>query len=88
MTRVRVYVDDAGGARVGPAIFDQPRTLQLGVDVVATGLDKYGTVGPRLGVMAGEKRWCRVFGAGLRDGPGGTAIPLSSSGPLTGGVND
>jgi len=37
---VPVYVDDAGGARVGPAIFDQPRTLQLGVDVVATGLDK------------------------------------------------
>ena len=50
-----VYVDDAGWARVGPALFDQPRTLQLGVDVVATGLDKYGTVGPRLGVMAGEK---------------------------------
>lgn len=50
-----VYVDDAGGARVGPAVFDQPRTLQLGVDLVATGLDKYGTVGPRLGVMAGEK---------------------------------
>ena len=50
-----VYVDDAGGARVGPALFDQPRTLELGVDVVATGLDKYGTVGPRLGVMAGEK---------------------------------
>src|SRR5437870_9976569 len=23
-----VYVDDAGGARVGPAVFDQPRTLQ------------------------------------------------------------
>ena len=52
---VRVYVDDAGGARVGPAIFDQPRTLPFGVDVVATGLDKYGTVGPRLGVMAGDK---------------------------------
>lgn len=52
---VPVYVDDAGGARVGPAIFDQPRTLQLGVDLVATGLDKYGTVGPRLGVMAGDK---------------------------------
>jgi L-seryl-tRNA(Ser) seleniumtransferase len=51
---VPVYVDDAGGARVGPAVFDQPRTLQLGVDLVATGLDKYGTVGPRLGVMAGE----------------------------------
>jgi L-seryl-tRNA(Ser) seleniumtransferase len=52
---VPVYVDDAGGARVGPAMFDQPRTLELGVDVVATGLDKYGTVGPRLGVMAGDK---------------------------------
>jgi L-seryl-tRNA(Ser) seleniumtransferase len=52
---VPVYVDDAGGARVGPAVFDQPRTLQLGVDLVATGLDKYGTIGPRLGVMAGER---------------------------------
>ncbi len=50
-----VYVDDAGGARVGPALFDQPKTLQFGADVVATGLDKYGTAGPRLGVMAGEK---------------------------------
>jgi L-seryl-tRNA(Ser) seleniumtransferase len=51
---IPVYVDDAGGARVGPALFDQPRSLELGVDVVATGLDKYGTVGPRLGVLAGE----------------------------------
>ena len=51
---VPVYVDDAGGARVGPAMFDQPRTLQLGVDLVSTGLDKYATAGPRLGVMAGE----------------------------------
>src|SRR3984957_14601085 len=38
-----VYVDDAGGARVGPAAFDQPKTLELGVDIGATGLDKYGT---------------------------------------------
>jgi L-seryl-tRNA(Ser) seleniumtransferase len=50
-----VYVDDAGGARVGPAIFGQPRLLDLGVDVGATGMDKYGTVGPRLGLMGGEK---------------------------------
>ncbi|MGH7265816.1 MAG: hypothetical protein ACREMB_13345 [Candidatus Rokuibacteriota bacterium] len=49
-----VYVDDAGGARVGPAIFGQPRLLELGVDVGATGMDKYGTVGPRLGLMGGE----------------------------------
>jgi len=50
----KVYADDAGGARVGPAIFDQPRTLEFGVDVGATGMDKYGTVGPRLGLLAGE----------------------------------
>jgi L-seryl-tRNA(Ser) seleniumtransferase len=50
-----VYVDDAGGARVGPAAFGQPRMLELGVDLGATGLDKYGTVGPRFGLMAGKK---------------------------------
>jgi L-seryl-tRNA(Ser) seleniumtransferase len=49
-----VYVDDAGGARVGPAVFDQPKMLELGVDVGATGLDKYGTQGPRLGLLAGR----------------------------------
>jgi L-seryl-tRNA(Ser) seleniumtransferase len=49
-----VYIDDAGGARVGPAGFGQPRMLELGVDVGATGLDKYGTVGPRLGLLAGR----------------------------------
>jgi L-seryl-tRNA(Ser) seleniumtransferase len=50
-------VDDAGGARVGPAIFDQPRTLQLGVDIGVTGLDKYGTAGPRLGLLAGKSEF-------------------------------
>jgi L-seryl-tRNA(Ser) seleniumtransferase len=50
----RVYVDDAGGARVGPAVFGQPKTLELGADLGATGLDKYGTVGPRLGLLAGD----------------------------------
>jgi L-seryl-tRNA(Ser) seleniumtransferase len=49
-----VFVDDAGGARVGPAIFGQPKTLELGADVGATGLDKYGTSGPRLGLLAGR----------------------------------
>jgi L-seryl-tRNA(Ser) seleniumtransferase len=49
-----VYVDDAGGARVGPAGFEQPRMLELGVDLGATGLDKYGTIGPRLGLLAGR----------------------------------
>ena len=50
----RVYVDDAGGARVGPAVFGQPKTLELGADLGATGLDKYGTTGPRLGLRAGD----------------------------------
>ena len=50
-----VYVDDAGGARVGPAGFEQPRTLELGVDIGATGLDKYGTKGPRFGLLAGRQ---------------------------------
>jgi L-seryl-tRNA(Ser) seleniumtransferase len=50
-----VYIDDAGGARVGPAAFDQPRTLELGADLGATGLDKYGTKGPRFGLLAGRK---------------------------------
>ena len=71
---IPVYVDDAGGARVGPGLFDQPHALELGVDVVATGLDKYGTVGPRLGVLAGEKSLisrirARAFEMGLEARP-------------------
>lgn len=50
-----IFVDDAGGARVGPAALGQPKTLKLGADVGATGLDKYGTVGPRLGVLVGRR---------------------------------
>lgn len=69
-----VYVDDAGGARVGPAVFAQPKMLELGVDVGATGLDKYGTVGPRLGLLAGEKSLvarirARAFEFGLEARP-------------------
>jgi len=52
---IPILVDDAGGARVAPAVFGQPRSLQLGVDVATTGLDKYGTVGPRLGLMGARK---------------------------------
>ena len=51
----KVVVDDAGGARVGPAIFNQPKMLELGVDVGSTGLDKYGTVGPRIGLLGGTR---------------------------------
>lgn len=51
----QVLVDDAGGARVGPAVFGQPKSLELGVAAASTGLDKYGTVGPRLGLLGGDK---------------------------------
>ena len=50
-----IFADDAGGARVGPAVLGQPKTLELGVDAGATGLDKYGTTGPRLGLLAGRR---------------------------------
>lgn len=49
-----VVLDDAGGARVGPALLGQPRSLGLGVDLGATGLDKYGVVGPRVGLLGGR----------------------------------
>jgi L-seryl-tRNA(Ser) seleniumtransferase len=69
-----VFVDDAGGARVAPAAFDHPRLLELGVDLGATGLDKYGTIGPRLGLMAGntalvERIRAKSFECGLEARP-------------------
>jgi L-seryl-tRNA(Ser) seleniumtransferase len=50
-----LVADDAGGARVCPAVLGQPRMLELGVDVGATGLDKYGVTGPRLGLLGGRR---------------------------------
>ena len=58
-----VFVDDAGGARVGPALLGQPRTLELSVEAGATGLDKYGTAGPRLGLLAGREDLVRLMRA-------------------------
>jgi len=72
-----VYMDDAGGARVGPAAFEQPRMLELGVDIGATGLDKYGTKGPRLGLLRRQKGPCRQDSSkGLRIRYGGPADAL------------
>lgn len=70
----RILVDDAGGARVGPAIFGQPRLLDLDIDVGSTGLDKYGTIGPRLGLLGGRKELvseirARAFEYGLEARP-------------------
>jgi L-seryl-tRNA(Ser) seleniumtransferase len=71
---VRLLIDDAGGARVGPAIFGQPRSLELGAEVACTGLDKYGTFGPRLGLAGGDKQTiarmrARAFEMGLEARP-------------------
>jgi len=57
LTRLAVSYEELGAdelARVGPAVFGQPRTLELGAVAGATGLDKYGTTGPRLGLLAGR----------------------------------
>ena len=79
---LRVYVDDAGGARVGPAIFQQPKTLEMGADVGATGLDKYGTVGPRLGLLAGERALVSTIRARLRARARGASDALPGGGAL------
>ena len=50
-----LVADEAGGARVCPALLGQPRMLELGVDVGSTGLDKYGVTGPRLGLLGGRR---------------------------------
>ena len=52
---VPIYMDEAGAARVAPAVLGHPRSLELDVDVVSTGLDKYGVEGPRFGLMAGRE---------------------------------
>jgi L-seryl-tRNA(Ser) seleniumtransferase len=39
---------------VGPALLGQSRTLELGADLGATGLDKYGVLGPRIGLLGGR----------------------------------
>ncbi len=71
---VPVFVDDAGGARVGPAVLGQPKTLELGAVAGATGLDKYGTLGPRLGLLGGRAELvgrirARAFELGLEARP-------------------
>lgn len=80
---VPVYMDDAGGARVAPVLFDRPRSLELGVDVVSTGLDKYGVYGPRFGVMGGKSDLVRRIRAqawklGLEARPTSTVAAVRS----------
>lgn len=48
-----VAVDDASGARIRRAVYDQPRAIDLGADLAVTSTDKL-MEGPRGGLMAGS----------------------------------
>lgn len=50
---ITVFVDDASGARLRRAIYDQPTAIDLGADLSVTSTDKL-MEGPRGGLMAGS----------------------------------
>ena len=51
---IPVLVDDASGARLRTAVFNQPKATDLGADLVVTSTDKL-MPGPRGGLMAGRE---------------------------------
>lgn len=51
---IPVFVDDASGARLRTVIFNQPRAMDLGADLVITSTDKLMD-GPRAGLMSGKE---------------------------------
>lgn len=51
---IPVLVDDASGARLRTAIFNQEKATELGADLVVTSTDKL-MLGPRGGLMAGKE---------------------------------
>ncbi len=51
---IPVLVDDASGARLRTAVFNQRKATELGADLVVTSTDKL-MPGPRGGLMAGKK---------------------------------
>lgn len=52
---ILVFVDDASGARLRRAIYDQPTAIDLGADLSVTSTDKLMD-GPRGGLMAGSAK--------------------------------
>ncbi|MBE6488304.1 MAG: TIGR03576 family pyridoxal phosphate-dependent enzyme [Methanosphaera stadtmanae] len=52
---ITVFVDDASGARLRRAIYDQPTAIDLGADLSVTSTDKL-MEGPRGGLMAGSAK--------------------------------
>jgi L-seryl-tRNA(Ser) seleniumtransferase len=51
---IRVFVDDASGARLRTVLFKQPRAMDMGADIVITSTDKLMD-GPRAGLMSGKE---------------------------------
>ncbi|KZX11191.1 PLP-dependent aminotransferase family protein [Methanobrevibacter curvatus] len=51
---IPVFVDDASGARIRTAIYNQKAAIELGADLVITSTDKLMS-GPRGGLMSGKK---------------------------------
>ncbi|RAP47883.1 MAG: pyridoxal phosphate-dependent protein [Methanosphaera sp. rholeuAM6] len=52
---IMVFVDDASGARLRRAVYNQPTAIDLGADLSVTSTDKL-MEGPRGGLMAGSKK--------------------------------
>lgn len=50
---INVLVDDASGARLRTVVYNQPRAMDMGADLVVTSTDKLMD-GPRAGLMAGK----------------------------------
>ena len=75
-----VFVDDAYGARVGPVLLGQEKTLELAADYGVTSCDKAGLGGPRAGLMVG--RQALVDRAVAR----ASELGLEARGPLVLGV--
>ena len=50
---IPVFVDDASGARLRTVIYNQPKAMDMGADLVITSTDKLMD-GPRAGLMAGK----------------------------------
>ncbi|BDZ71774.1 hypothetical protein GCM10025861_22910 [Methanobacterium petrolearium] len=51
--KVNVLVDDASGARLRTVVYNQPKAMDMGADLVVTSTDKLMD-GPRAGLMAGK----------------------------------
>ncbi|HEX3013121.1 MAG TPA: TIGR03576 family pyridoxal phosphate-dependent enzyme [Methanobacterium sp.] len=50
---IPVFVDDASGARLRTVLYNQPKAMDMGADLVITSTDKLMD-GPRAGLMAGK----------------------------------